>query len=85
VCRNTVVAKATCQILFAPGTWTTTTAHFTIRRGHRLIARGTRRIDAHGRLRVRLAGGMRPGRYRVTVTVGHGRHAQSLSRTVTVR
>jgi hypothetical protein len=85
VCRNTAVAKATCQILFAPGTWTAATAHFTIRRGHTLVARGTRRIDAHGRLRVRLARKLRPGRYRVTVTVGRGHHAQSLTRMVTIR
>jgi hypothetical protein len=88
VCRNTALAKATCQILFAPGTWTTspaaTTAHYTVRRGHTLIARGTQRIGRDGRLRVRLARGLRPGRYRVTVTVGRGRHAHSLTRTVTI-
>jgi hypothetical protein len=89
VCRNTAVAKATCQILFAPGTWTTsrtaTKARYSVRRGHTLIARGTRKIDAHGRLRVRLGHRLRRGRYRVTVTVGRGRHAQTLTRTVTVR
>ncbi len=87
VCRNTAVAKATCQILFAPGTWTTssaaTTARYTIRRGHTVVARGSRRIAGH-RLLVRLAHGLRPGRYRVTVTVGRGRHAHSLTQTVTV-
>lgn len=84
VCRNTAVAKATCQILFAPGTWTTgSTAHFTVRRGHTVIARGSRRV-AGGRLVVRLGRGLRPGRYRVTVTTGRGRHAHSVTRTVRV-
>jgi hypothetical protein len=82
------VAKVTCQILFAPGTWTTsptaTTARYTVRRGHTVIARGTRRI-AGRRLVVRLSHGLRPGRYRITVTVGRGRHAHSFTRTVRVR
>jgi hypothetical protein len=88
-CRNTAVAKVTCQILFAPGTWTTsrtaTRARYTVRRGNRVIARGTRRVDGHGRLRVRLPHGLRRGRYRVTVTVRRGRHAHSFTRTVSLR
>jgi hypothetical protein len=82
VCRNTAVARATCQILFAPGTWTTgATAHYTVRRGRIVVARGNGRIGAHGRLRIRVARRLRSGRYRVTVTVGR----KSLTRTVTVR
>jgi hypothetical protein len=81
------VAKATCQILFAPGTWTTSstamTARYTVRRGHTVIAHGSRRV-AGRRLVLRLAHGLRPGRYRVTVTTGRGRNAHSLTQTVTV-
>jgi collagen type VII alpha len=85
VCRNTTVAKATCQILFAPGTWTTSSvmARYTVRRGHTVIARGSVRV-AGRRLVVRLAHHLRPGRYRVTVTTGRGRHAHSLTETVRV-
>jgi hypothetical protein len=87
VCRNTALAKATCLILFAPGTWTTgsaaTTARYTVRHGHTVIARGSRRV-AGRRLVVRLAHGLRPGHYRVTVTTGRGRHTHSLTQTVTV-
>jgi hypothetical protein len=76
------VARATCQILFAPGTWTTgATARYTVRRGGTVVARGNGRIGAHGRLRIRVARRLRSGRYRVTVTVGR----KSLTRTVTVR
>jgi hypothetical protein len=82
------LAKATCQFLFAPGTWTTSssarTARYTVRRGHTVIARGSRRMAGH-RLVVRLAHHLRPGRYRVTVTTGRGRHAHSLTRTIRVR
>jgi hypothetical protein len=82
------VAKATCQILFAPGTWTTSAtakiARVTVRRGHTVVARGSQRV-AGPRLRIRLAHRLRPGRYLVTVTVGRGRHAHSLTQTVTVR
>src|SRR5205085_55273 len=88
VCRNTAAARATCQILFAPATWTTgstaTTARYTLRRGHTVVARGSGRV-AGRRLVVRLAHGLRPGRYRVTVTAGRGRHAHALAQTVTVR
>jgi hypothetical protein len=84
VCRNTAVAKATCQILFAPGTWTTsstaTIARYTVRHGRTVIARGSRRMSGH-RLVVRLAHGLRPGRYRITVTTGRG---HTLTQTVTV-
>ena len=73
------VARATCQILFAPGAWTTGSAHFAVRRGHTMIARGSPR-ETRGRLVVRLTHGLRPGRYRVTVTTGRGR----LTRTVRV-
>jgi hypothetical protein len=87
VCRNTVVAKATCEILFAPGTWkpgsSATTARYTIRRGHTVIARGTRRMTGR-RLVVRLAHGLRPGRYRITATTGRGRHAHSTTQTITI-
>jgi hypothetical protein len=38
-----------------------------------------------GRLVVRLSHRLRHGRYRITVTTGHGRHAHSLTRTVRVR
>jgi hypothetical protein len=116
------VAKATCQILFAPGAWTTSlarasTARYTVRRGHTLIARGTRRFYGGGtrrfygggtrrfygggtrrfygggtrrfygrgpRLLLHLNHGLRSGRYRVTVTLGHGRQAHSLTRTVRI-
>jgi hypothetical protein len=84
VCRNTAVAKATCEILFAPGTWTAgATARYTLRRGGTVIARGACRV-AGGRLMVPLRRGLRAGRYRVTLTTGRGRHAHSLTRTVTV-
>jgi hypothetical protein len=88
VCRNNALAKATCRILFAPGTWTTgstaTWARYTLRHGHKVIARGSRRM-AGRRLVVRLSHRLRHGRYRITVTTGHGRHAHSLTRTVKVR
>jgi hypothetical protein len=82
VCRNTAVAKATCQILFAPGTWRTgSTARYSVRRGHKVIARGSRHLVGR-RLVVRLAHRLRPGRYRVTVTTGRG---HSVTETVSVR
>jgi hypothetical protein len=56
-----------------------------VRRGHRVVAHGTRRVGRHGRLRVHLAHRLRPGRYRVTVTIGRGRHAHSFTQTVKVR
>jgi hypothetical protein len=88
VCRNTALARATCQILFAPGTWTTGStskwARYTVRHGHKVVARGSRRV-AHHRLVLRLSHRLRPGHYRITVTTGRGRHAHSHTRTVTVR
>jgi hypothetical protein len=78
------VAKAACEILFAPGTWTTgaTTVRYTVRRGHTVVARGARRMTGR-RLVVRLARHLRPGRY--TVTIAGDRHTRALRRTVTVR
>jgi hypothetical protein len=85
VCRNNALAKATCQILFAPGTWTTSatarTARYVVRHGHHVIARGFRHV-AGRRLVLRL--GLRHGRYHLTVTTGHGRHTHSLTQTIRV-
>jgi hypothetical protein len=55
-----------------------------VRRGHAVVARGRSRIVGH-RLVVHLSHRLRHGRYRVTVTTGHGRHKQSFTQTLRVR
>jgi hypothetical protein len=88
VCRSTALARVTCELLFAPGTWktagaaTATRARYTISRGHKVVARGSRRLHGRpARLVLRVTRHLRPGRYRVAITVGR----RSFTRTVTVR
>jgi hypothetical protein len=88
VCRNTLIARATCRILFKDGSWTASsrarTVHYTVRHGRAVVARGKSRIVGR-RLVVRLSHRLRHGRYRITVTTGHGRHKQSFTQTLRVR
>ena len=72
ICSNTTVARVTCSILFAPGTWTVATsaqlAQFTIMHGRRAVIHGRVEIR-HGGVALHHIHGLRPGTYRLTVTI----------------
>jgi hypothetical protein len=57
---------------------------YTVRHGRAAIARGSSRIVGR-RLVVHLSHRLRHGRYRITVTTGHGRRKQSFTETLRVR
>jgi hypothetical protein len=83
VCRR--AARLVCDVLLAPGTWTTDATATLARAGVR-VARPSARID-HGRLRLQvIAVHLRPGVYRLRVTARHG-HARRtiLEQTLTIR
>jgi hypothetical protein len=88
ICKNTAAASLLCSLLFAPGTWTTGTAPaivtFKVNRAGRTIV--SQRISVRSGLRsVRFARRLSPGRYLVTITIGHGRHrATLLRRTIAI-
>ena len=89
VCRTTPSPRAQCALEFAPGSHSIQrsirTAHFQIQRRRRTIAHGTIPVHA-GRTTVRSLGTLSPGRYTLTITTGHGRHAKSLlHRLITIR
>jgi hypothetical protein len=91
ICRNTPAAKLACDALFAPGTWkvagTATTARATVSLHNRAYARGTATISRRGRVRLHLRKlhPMRPGRYLLTLTIGHGRHTRMIRQTIHIR
>jgi hypothetical protein len=83
VCRR--AARLVCDVLLAPGTWTTD-ARATLARAGAGVARPSARID-HGRLRLQLSAvHLRPGVYRLRVTARHG-HARRtiLQQELTIR
>jgi hypothetical protein len=89
VCKNTAVAKALCSITFPPGTWAVQShgqlASFAIDRAGRIIMRGQVQIKHDGLSLPRIRG-LHRGKYRLTVTIGHGRWAKVLvRRTFVVR
>jgi Ca2+-binding RTX toxin-like protein len=83
VCRNTATARATCTLLFAPGTWITQggtlIVHATLTRGHTIYAlshqRGLQRLTTvrlratHPRTQP-----LTHGRYKLTVRVTDMKH-----------
>jgi len=60
VCQNTSIARALCELEFAPGTF-----KFAIRHDNVVVVRGT----LHGR-HGRIVRNLRPGRYTLTLTAG---------------
>jgi hypothetical protein len=83
VCRR--AARLVCDVLLAPGTWTTEAAATLARAGVR-VAWPAVRID-HGRLRLQVSAvHLRPGVYGLRVTARHG-HARRtiLQQTLTIR
>jgi hypothetical protein len=75
-CRNTDAAQVLCTLLFPDGTWSTQpaaarTAKFSLIKGTRTYASGTRVLRA-GRttIRLRVRRTVRPGTYRLRITVG---------------
>ena len=87
VCRNTSLARLSCSLLFAPGTWSAQTTHVQFQ-----IVHGTRRV-AHGkalitprRITVRALPRLRPGRYMLIVTARrHGHTRVLIKRPFTLR
>jgi hypothetical protein len=89
VCRNTTVAKTTCQLLFPAGSYTiqgtATTATYRLTGRGRLYASGRVRVRRGQPIRVRLHTRRLPsGSYTLTMRVGQGRHTRTLP-TSTVR
>ncbi|HJS94488.1 MAG TPA: hypothetical protein VJ741_09505, partial [Solirubrobacteraceae bacterium] len=91
VCRNTALAKVTCSLLFAPGTWViespSTTASYTLSRDHIVYARGTARLGGKRSVRAALRDTrhLRAGRYLLTVRLTNRRHRMTARLVVTVR
>ena len=88
ICRNTVAARAACELLFPAGTWrvagSATTARVTLSRNGRVYARGKARLRRQGerlRITLQLTRRPRPGTYRLTL---RGRGVVVLRRTVQV-
>jgi hypothetical protein len=81
ICRSTAAARAICDIAFAPGTWktaaTATIVHYSVLRGARVVARGSRHAQRH--VRIRLPHGLRSGRYVVKVRAGRSVLRQSVT------
>jgi hypothetical protein len=91
VCRNTALARVTCSLLFAPGTWVIesagTSASYTLSRGHIVYARGTSRLGGKRSVRAALRDTrhLPAGRYVLTVRLTDGRHRMTTRLVVTVR
>ncbi len=87
VCRNTSLARLSCSLLFAPGTWSaqTTNAQFQIVHGTRRVAYGKALITRQ-RITVRALPRLRPGRYVLVVTARrHGHPRVLIKRPFTLR
>jgi N-acetylneuraminic acid mutarotase len=91
VCRNTALARVTCSLLFAPGTWvidgTGTTASYTLSRDRVVYAHGTARLGAKRSVVAALHATrhLAAGRYVLTVRLVNGRHRMTARIIVTLR
>ena len=80
ICNHTNVAELLCAIIFPRGTWSTNriadTISYNISRRGRTIETGNATLR-HGRLTVR-SRRLRPGRYLLSITIGHGAQQRTL-------
>jgi hypothetical protein len=82
-----VAATVTCDLLFAPGTWTTsataTKVSAALVRRHVTYATAQRRgVGRRTRLRFHVRHRLRHGRYTLELKLGRGRHMRMLRTTV---
>jgi hypothetical protein len=86
VCQNNAAARAVCEHLFVPGTWTVGGMHGTVKlslaRGGAVVARGTGYATKGKLVRARFTAAHRlaAGSYRLTVAFGH----TTVSKTVRI-
>lgn len=89
MCRNTELAKVTCALLFAPGTWSVsgTTVSYALSRDHLVYARGAMRLGSRRAVQLPLKATrrLRSGRYLLTLELSRGGRRTAARLFVTVR